>query len=86
MVQYPLGVPLLKKKTLWLRHPSDLMSHYSQVFTPCVRKAVLQQKISRVFCRSNGAMFGSGQVWVAGFGDASPASLKISAVSVRSCR
>lgn len=66
MVQYPTTALGPKNRRIVLKRPADLLAHYAAVFPECVRQAILQQKISRLFCRDQGAMFGTGEIWIAG--------------------
>jgi hypothetical protein len=63
MVHYPF-VTFQNKKRLRLKRPADFVAKYSQVVTACVRQAILNQRLSRFFCRDQGVMFGNGEVWV----------------------
>jgi hypothetical protein len=66
MVSYPLTAVGLKNRQIPLKRPADLVAHYAAVFPACMRQAVLSQRISRIFCRDQGVMFGDGEVWIAG--------------------
>jgi hypothetical protein len=63
MVSYPLTVSR-KKGQIRLKRPSDLVAHYHEVFAGSVLRAISQQKISRLFCRDQGIMFGNGEIWI----------------------
>jgi hypothetical protein len=65
MVRYPLVIAKAKgKKSVRIKRPADLVAKYSEVVTPCVQKVILAQRISRLFCRDQGVMFGNGEVWI----------------------
>jgi|GEM_PF-3014175 len=66
MVQYPSTAHGLKEISIRLKGPADLLSHYTDIFPECAQQAVLQARISRIFCRDQGVMFGTGEIWIAG--------------------
>lgn len=47
-----------------LNDPAILQARFQEVFSPAVRRAILDQKPAEVFCNYTGVMYGSGQVWV----------------------
>ena len=63
MVRYPLAIAK-GKKSVRIKGPADLIARYSEVITPCIRQTILAQRISRLFCRDQGVMFGNGEVWI----------------------
>ncbi len=63
MVNYPLTVSR-KKGQIRLKRPSDLVARYHEVFAESVLRVISKQKISRLFCRDQGIMFGNGEVWI----------------------
>ncbi|MBX9704884.1 MAG: hypothetical protein K5Q00_01405 [Gammaproteobacteria bacterium] len=60
MVAYPLRVNGTK---LNINSPSDFITNYSQIFTPNVTKAIIDQDPYTLFANDQGAMIGNGQVW-----------------------
>lgn len=42
----------------------DLAASYTRVFTPSIRKVILNQRESDLFCITSGIAFGRGSVWV----------------------
>jgi hypothetical protein len=63
MVHYPFVIAK-GKKLVRIKRPADFVARFSGVVTPCVRRAILAQRISRLFCRDQGVMFGNGEVWI----------------------
>jgi hypothetical protein len=45
------------------RDAASVERHFNQIFTPQVRRAILEQKADRLFVRDQGAMIGDGEVW-----------------------
>jgi hypothetical protein len=45
------------------RDSAALRADYERVFTPQVRRAILDQRFERLFGSSRGLMIGNGQVW-----------------------
>jgi len=41
-----------------------LRTHFQQVFSPSVRKAILEQPFDEIGCNIEGAMYGPGVIWV----------------------
>lgn len=60
MIAYPLQVHGAK---LQINDANDFISHYDQVFTPGVIKAVLAQDPYTLYANDQGAMLGNGQIW-----------------------
>lgn len=60
MIAYPLQVHGAK---LQINDANDFVSHYDQVFTPGVIKAVLAQDPYTLYANDQGAMLGNGQIW-----------------------
>ena len=50
--------------TISLNNPAALKSHFEEVFTPAVRKAILSEKNDDVGCNSEGIGYGLGVIWV----------------------
>lgn len=65
LVNYPLRVKV-KGKTVIIRTPQTFVSKYDSIMTPEIAGAVERQKYDDLFVNDQGAMFGDGQVWLAG--------------------
>jgi hypothetical protein len=63
LVKYPLRVNT-GRGNISIDDPAALQARFQEIFTAAVRKAIVDQKIEEIFCRDEGAMYGSGQVWV----------------------
>jgi hypothetical protein len=45
------------------RDGASLEQDFERVFTPKVRRAILAQRVDRLFVRDLGAMIGDGEIW-----------------------
>lgn len=66
LVTFPLRVNEADGGSYSIDDGQSLRHHFQDVFTPAVRKAVLNQKIASIFCKyDEGLSYGdAGQVWV----------------------
>lgn len=62
MVSYPLLVLRPGRRT-HIRRQNALLANYNRIFTPAIRKAILDQTAKCLFGNSSGAMVGNGEVW-----------------------
>ena len=62
LVHYPLRVNYDGKTRLY-RDAAAVRADYEQIFTPRVRRAILDQRFERLFGSSRGLMIGNGAVW-----------------------
>ncbi|MDE3166961.1 MAG: hypothetical protein KGN36_14235 [Acidobacteriota bacterium] len=62
LVEFPLRVNT-GHGSYSLNDPAMLQARFAEVFSPSVRRAIVEQKAGEVFCNSTGVMYGSGLVW-----------------------
>ena len=65
-VSYPITVNPRTNKALRIRTPEAFVASYERIVTPHIAKVVEDQKYEQLFVNYQGAMFGSGEVWIAG--------------------
>ena len=65
LVDYPLAIKF-NGKTVLLRTPQSFMANYDRILTPEITSAIEKQKYDDLMVNYQGAMFGNGQVWIAG--------------------
>jgi hypothetical protein len=65
LVHYPIAVKL-NGKIIILRTPQSFIANYDRILTPEIAAVVEKQKYEDLFVNYQGAMFGNGQVWIAG--------------------
>lgn len=63
LVEYPLRVND-GAGSFYIHDPASLQGHFGEIFTPAVRKAILQQHVDAEDCGEYTMMYGSGNVWV----------------------
>jgi hypothetical protein len=64
MVLYPLAVgPKPGHKSVMIRNPAAFIRRYRWIVNARVKRAILKQKASELFCRDLGVMIGDGDVW-----------------------
>ena len=66
MVSYPITVNPHTPNAIRIRTPQDFIASYDKIVTPHIAKVVENQKYEELFVNYQGAMFGSGEVWLAG--------------------
>jgi hypothetical protein len=62
LVHYPLRVNSGGQSRFY-RDSAALRADYERIFTPQVRRAILDQRLDRLFGSSRGLMIGNGQLW-----------------------
>ncbi len=68
LMVYPLKVTN-KGKTIEIPNKKDFIKKYDKIMTVKVKKALLAQKLDKVFINSEGVMIGNGQMWMGQFGE-----------------
>jgi hypothetical protein len=82
LVAFPLRVNQHRHKPAFLTK-SQFIARFNTVFTSSVSNAVSNQDPKALFQNSNGAMFGNGEVWIAGIWQTkSCAAYRLAIVSV----
>ncbi len=66
LVSYPIDINPHTKKTLHIRTPETFIAQYDSIVTPHLADVIAKQKYSDLFVNYQGAMFGSGELWIAG--------------------
>ncbi|MGN7760531.1 hypothetical protein [Paenibacillus sp. 22594] len=68
LMVYPLKVNN-KGKTIEIKTKKDFIAKYDKIMTAKVKKALLAQKLDKVFINSKGVMIGNGELWMGQFGE-----------------
>lgn len=79
LVEYPLRVNE-GWGSYYIRDAASLDGHFSQIFTPLIREAVKNQRLSEINCFNAGVEYGNGDLWV----DRSESGYAIRAVNTSS--
>jgi hypothetical protein len=66
MVSYPITVNPHTPNAIRIRTPQDFVASYDKIVTPHIAKVVEDQKYEELFVNYQGAMFGTGELWLAG--------------------
>jgi hypothetical protein len=66
LVSYPIDINPHTKLVLHIRTPAAFISQYDSIVTPHIADIIQKQKYEDLFVNYQGAMFGSGEVWIAG--------------------
>lgn len=66
MVSYPITVNPRTKAAMTIRTPQSFIAHYDMIITPHIAEVIAKQKYEDLFVNYQGAMFGSGEIWIAG--------------------
>jgi hypothetical protein len=66
LVNYPITINPRTNKAMRVRTPQAFIAGYDKIITPHICKVVEDQKYEQLFVNYQGAMFGSGEVWIAG--------------------
>jgi len=66
LVSYPITINPRTKTALPVRTSQIFISHYDQIVTPHIADVIQKQKYEDLFVNYQGAMLGSGEVWIAG--------------------
>ena len=68
LMVYPLRVNS-KGKFIEIKTKKDFIAKYDKIMTAQVKKALLAQKLDKVFINSKGVMIGNGDLWMGQFGE-----------------
>ncbi|HTH54260.1 MAG TPA: hypothetical protein VL495_09930 [Edaphobacter sp.] len=66
LISYPITINPRTKKAISIRTPKTFIARYDQIVTPHIADVIEKQKYEDLFVNDQGAMFGSGEVWIAG--------------------
>lgn len=66
LVSYPITVNPHTRSAKRVRTPKAFVASYDSIVTPHIADVIEKQKYEDLFVNYRGAMFGSGEVWVAG--------------------
>lgn len=66
LVDYPIDINPHTKQVLHIRTPAAFIAQYDSIVTPHIADVVSKQKYEDLFVNDQGAMFGSGEIWIAG--------------------
>jgi hypothetical protein len=66
LVSYPITINPRTKTAMSIRTPQAFIARYDQIITPHIADVIEKQKYEDLFVNYQGAMFGSGEVWIAG--------------------
>jgi hypothetical protein len=66
LVSYPITINPRTKKALRIRTPKAFVASYDKIITPHIADVIQKQKYEDLFVNYQGAMFGSGEIWIAG--------------------
>ncbi len=65
LVHYPIKVNPGKRPFV-VKNQKDFVKDYDRIITPDISAAIQKQKYESLFVNSQGAMIGSGEVWISG--------------------
>ena len=66
MVSYPITVNPRTNTAMRIRTPEAFVASYDKIITPHIADVISKQKYEALFVNYQGAMLGSGEVWIAG--------------------
>jgi hypothetical protein len=66
LVSYPITVDPHTPHSITVRTPSAFVTRYDHIITPRIAEIIGKQKYEDLFVNYQGAMFGDGEVWIAG--------------------
>ncbi|QNI37901.1 hypothetical protein [Edaphobacter albus] len=66
MVSYPITVNPRTKAAMTIRTPQSFITQYDKIMTPHIAEVITKQKYEDLFVNYQGAMLGSGEVWITG--------------------
>jgi len=66
LVSYPITVNPRTKKAMRIRTPDAFVASYDKIITLHIADVIEKQKYEDLFVNYQGAMFGSGEVWISG--------------------
>jgi hypothetical protein len=64
LVDFPLRVNFGDGTTISLNNPMAVQQRFQEVFPDALRAAVIKRKPEDLFCRDDGIMYGSGELWI----------------------
>ena len=66
IVNYPITINPRTNKAIPIRTPQAFVASYDKIVAPHIAEVIEKQKYEELFVNYQGAMFGSGEVWLAG--------------------
>jgi hypothetical protein len=66
MVSYPMTIHPGTKGAIHVRTPQNFIAQYDKIVTPHIADIIQKQKYEDLFVNGQGAMLGSGEVWIGG--------------------
>lgn len=66
LISYPITINPRTKHAMRIRTPGAFISSYDSIITPHIAHVIERQKYEDLFVNYQGAMFGSGEIWIAG--------------------
>jgi hypothetical protein len=66
LVSYPITVNPHTKTAMKISKPPTFIARYDKIITPHIAGVIEKQKYQDLFVNYQGAMFGKGEVWIAG--------------------
>jgi hypothetical protein len=66
LVSYPIDINPHTKQVLHILTPDAFIAQFDRIVTPHIAEVIEKQKYKDLFVNYQGAMFGSGEVWIAG--------------------
>jgi hypothetical protein len=66
MVSYPITIDPRTQRAVMIRTPQAFVARYDRIITPHIADVIEKQRYEDLLVNSQGAMFGSGEVWIAG--------------------
>jgi predicted lipid-binding transport protein (Tim44 family) len=66
LVSYPIVINPHTKEALHIGTPQAFIAQYDSIVTPHIAEVIAKQKYDNLFVNYQGAMFGNGELWIAG--------------------
>ena len=66
LISYPITINPHTRAAMKISNPQTFITRYDRIITPHIAEVIEQQKYQDLFVNNQGAMFGTGEVWVAG--------------------
>jgi len=66
LVSYPIAINPRTNKAMRVRTPQGFVASYDKIITPHIADVIAKQKYEELFVNYQGAMFGTGEIWIAG--------------------
>lgn len=82
LVQFPLRLNGAGGGHASLDDSAALEKRFGEAFPPAVRKAVIEQKSADLFCKSDGVMYGQGELWANLVGAGSSQTFRVTAINL----